>query len=279
MKLIVVCNNVPDTVQAMLTELGHTKVTHLPTCERASESPKNEITFVFSFPDFKLSLKLFNSEAYAKKTVVLFCPIVQAKSLEGALFLDVSKNKKGIDTIKSTYKNLSVDVLSAYLAKPYKSKKVKEKDKEFKYCLIDTVRSGSLLNPLMTLLYTVKAEGGVKIKHIVLKWLVSKDKISALEKQLNDTYDFCTVSKKFCAKLIELLSSDLGKNYKLALSKIELKKGTEDAENITQIAKKHETDDYELRYIINVMCKAKKHLLNGRDIASLYNKDFKTLKK
>jgi hypothetical protein len=185
-------------------------------------------------------------------------------------FLDVVK-KSGPYTITSEYKNLSLETLEKLIAKPFKTKrKVKEEDKEFKFLLIDGVRAGSLLNPLMTLLYSVKAEGAVKIKEIVLSWLVSKDKIDALSKSLKSAYEWGTVSTKFCTSLIELLTSELGQNYKKAFSKIESMKEAGEKPNAVSIAKKYGIDDYELRYILTNLINTRHHKLDGMNVTQVH---------
>jgi hypothetical protein len=220
-----------------------------------------------------------NSEAYEKKTVFLFAQVVRVKYLTNAYFLDLVKEKGKNYSISSEYKNLNLDTLAAYLEKSFKTnRKVKEEDKEFKYLLIEGVRAGSLLNPLMTLLYAVKAEAGVKIKEIVLNWLVSNDKISALAKDLKNSYEWGVVSTRFCEKLIELLSSDLGKRYKLALSQIEEVKDSGEKPNTIAIAKKHDIDDYELRYIINTMINVRKNKNDGKTVAQIHKEMIKNAK-
>jgi hypothetical protein len=274
MKLLIVSNNVPDTIQKMFVELDKEDITYLEVNSKVPKKLKTEILFLMSHADFRNNLERLNSEEYLKKTVVLFAPIVKVKYLTNASYLDV-KSDKGMYSITSEYKNLDIDLLEKQLAKPYKKRKVKEENVEFKYLLLDGIRSGSLLNPLMTLLYSVKAEGSVKIKEMVLSWLVSKKKLEVLTKQLKDCYEWGTVSSKFCGALIDLLSSDLGKNYKLALSKIEEAKEAGEKPNTVSIAKKHGVDDYELRYILNNLINTRKHLLDGKTVTHVHAKQKK----
>jgi hypothetical protein len=275
MRLLISCNNIPDTVQKMFAELDKDSITYLEVNSKVPKKLKTDTLFLLSFSDFKRNLVRLNSEEYLKKTVVLFAPIVKVKYLTHAYFLDV-KSDKGMYSITSEYKNLCIENLERQLSKPFKKRTVKEENTEFKYLLIDGVRSGSLLNPLMTLLYSVKAEGSVKIKEMVLSWLVSpKQDIASLSKQLKSSYEWGTVSSKFCGALIELLSSDLGQRYKMVLSKIEAIKATGEKPNTVALAKKHEVDDYELRYILNNLINTRKHLLDSKTVDYVHAKQKK----
>ena len=76
MKLLICCNNIPDTVGEILTELGK-EYQCLPIGANYSKKYKHEILMVLTFHEFKQNIKVFNSSLYENKTVILFCPIVQ----------------------------------------------------------------------------------------------------------------------------------------------------------------------------------------------------------
>lgn len=263
MKLIAVCNNTPDTIYKMLEELEKTDITYIQYNSKIPSRIKTEYMFIFSFYDFRSGLKTLNSEAYKNKTVFLFCPIVSAKALSKIYFLDVAKTRKTEYSIKSMYKDLSLEILSAYLDKPYRVKKIIILDRAYAYTLIDHAKSGSLLNPLMTILYTVKAEGGLKVKEVVFKWLASKKGVEDLQKWLNEAYKFGMVTQGFAKSLLNLFNSDLGKMYKKAF--IEILDQTEKSD-IAKVAKKYDIDSYELRYIVNTLLKTKKHGNIGKNL-------------
>jgi hypothetical protein len=271
MKLICITNNVPDTVYEMLNDLEYTSITFQEINKKSPAKLKTDAIFILTYSDFKANLETLNSEAYEKKTVFLFAPIVRVKYLTHAYFLDLVKDKGKNYSMTSEYKNLSLETLDGYLKKPFKSgRKIKEDEKEFRYHLIEGVRAGSLLNPLMTLLYVVKAEAGVKIKELVLDWLVSKNKIEVLDKKLKNSYQWGVVSNKFCEKLIQLLESDLGKKYKLAFTEIEIAKEAGEKSVIPAVAKKYDIDAYELKYIVNNMLKVRKNKLDGKSITEIH---------
>jgi hypothetical protein len=281
-KVICVCNNVPDTIISLLSDIvKDVKYSLLEINKKYPKIPKSKFLFALSFPDFLNSLKKVNSDNYNETTIFLFCSAVQAKTLSHVYLLDLMKNSKTSCLIKSFYKDLSPEVLSGFLHKSFSSKrKVREIDKEFKYRLIDSIKSGSLLNPMMTLLYSVKADGHIRIKQLIFEFLTSsKMKVSDLESMLKKSYEWGTISTQFRTKLIALLTSELGQKYKSVLQKVYDSRKSSEVISIQSLAKKNEIDAYEIKYIMNVLMKQKKKSLTGKCFTEIYNKENRVAKK
>jgi hypothetical protein len=272
-KVIAVCNTVPDTISSMLKSCTEVVPTYLEVGTRLSKVPKKEIIYVLTHRDFISNLKIINSEAYGETTIFLFCPVVNAKTLTRILFLDVAKNSTSSNTIRSLYKDPSPDALKGYLDKEFKRQTIKEIDKEYKYCIVESMVKGSLLNPLMTLLYSIKAEENLRIKNLIFDYFSSKTKFSNFEEQLVHSYEWKTVTKQIRLKLLTLLDSEVGRKYVSTLRDfIASKSDKEHSFNLKGACKKAGIEEYEIKYIANNMMKKRQKNLTGVYLKDLHNK-------
>jgi len=268
-KVIAICNNVPDTINSMLNELGYNDVKIIQSGTLMTK--KDKFCMILSFLDFKNNLKLINSEQHVNSTVFLFCPVIKVKSFKNIIFLDVVKNSATSCLIRSLYKDPSKAKLKGILDAEHTTKKVKEIDKEFKYHLVESMQTGSLLNPMMTLLYSVKAEAHIRIKEMIFNYFLSKKTIAELEKDLIKSYEWGSVSKNCRIGLINLLQSDIGKTYKDVFTLVSTKKKADEKFNLASIAKKRGIDDYEIKYIMSTLMSKKKKSAKGKSLTEIYN--------
>lgn len=279
MKLISVCNNVPDTVGALLKDLNITDIKLQTFGTKVSKVPKHKYLFILFYQDFIFNLKRLNSKNYSDVTVFLFCPIIWAKKLSHNKFLDVAFSKKDTNVLSYKYKDVSLELLHGLLERKFTTKKVEEIHKDFKVYIVNSILSGSLLNPLMTLLYSVKAETNILIKEMMFKYLTGIWTIQKLEKELDKSSEWGTITKSCRIKLFELLKSDIGKAYKEALTLLQKSKETKEPVNINKLAKEYGIEVYEIKYILNTLMKQKKPCISGRTMDSLHKKELKVFKK
>ena len=279
MKLIAVCNNVPDTIGSMLSDLKITNVKVHTFGTKVPKIPKHKYFFILSYTDLINNLKRLNGESYCDITVFLFCPVIWAKKLSNVKYLDVSSSKKTSNVLSYHYKDISLDLFRGILDSPFSTKKVKEIHKDFKVYIVNNILSGSLLNPLMTLLYSVKAETNILLKEMMFKYLTGDWSLSDLEKELNKTSEWGSVTKPCKTKLLELLKSDIGKAYRKCLTTLQTSKETKEPASINKLAKEHGIEVYEVKYILNTLMKQKKPCISGRTMDSLHKKELKVFKK
>ncbi len=252
-KVLCCCNNIPDTITHFLTSLGYSADSDISIFEygqKFGKTPRSKFIYFLEFSDFLRNIKIINSEQYKCATIFIFCTIVNANSISNVILLDV---KSKSDILQFSYKNITPDTLNKILTKSFKSYQVEIGDKEYKHQLIEQLRIGSFLNPLMTLLYSVKAEGHAYVKNLIFEFMSTDVPISVLESLLKDSYEWGTISKQCRSKLIELLSSDIGQKYKMAVNEV-CSSGLTSSKDIAIISRRYEIDAYEVKYMLKSSC-------------------------
>lgn len=276
MRCIISANSAPDLIYRLLLQTGVDKKDVFTLPVRGSvKAVKAKNIFVLNYPDFLKNLEMLNSKKFNGVNVFLFAPAIRAKMLTPARFLDMSFKEKNVNLVKSVFIQPELDLLKGILLSVPEDKPVGILYADFQARLVDNIKNGSLLNPLMTLIYTLKAETQISVKAIIFGWLFSGKKLKVLEKELDEIAPWGKLSKRFKEQLLGILKTDMGKAYCSVFAKIgELheakKKDKEAAFNPGAIAKKAKLDSYEIRYIYNSFYKPANKTIEGRTLHDIY---------
>jgi hypothetical protein len=241
----------------------------------STKDVKTKHVFILTYPDFIRNLKRLNSTKFNGVNVYLFAPAIKAKMLKPAKFLDMSFKTKNVNLVKSTFVLPELDLLKGILSADIVDKPVGLIYEDFQARLIDNIKNGSLLNPLMTLIYSLKAGTQIKAKAVIFAWLFSGKKITVLEKNLDNMESWGKLSKRFKTQLVEVLKTEMGKAYREVFAKIgELHEAKKVDKTVTfnpgAIAKKAKLDAYEIRYIYTSFYKPANKTIEGRTLHDIY---------
>lgn len=269
-----VANHSPDQAVATLIakkvieDMSELAIVQSGTVLKENKKPARSILFILSISDFYRNLTVLNSERYASAQVFVFASPLRIRELHNAIPLDFEINpavagmgfllKKELDmvTYRSTVKRKEAETIS-------------RKTTEYLTTLTDNVKRGSLLNPLMTFLYTLPSSTHqTPVKEAVAKYLYKGQSFAKLEENL-DGIKGVVITKRIRDKLKEILKSEIGENYKAAFKAYREMKDEGKNPAIAAICKKFGTSDYEMKYIKSIVeASAANKPMRGKTIAA-----------
>ena len=269
-----VANHSPDqavaflTAKKIITDMSELAIVQSGTLLKENKKPARTILFILNIADFYRNLAVLNSDRYSEAQIFVFASPLRIRELANVVALDFEVNpaaagmgfllKKEIDlpTYRAAIKRKEIDTIS-------------RKATEYLTTLTDNVKRGSLLNPLMTFLYTLPSSTHqTPVKEAVALYLYKGQTFSKLEEKL-DAIQGVVITKRIRDKLKEILKSEIGENYKAAFKAFRETKDTGKTPAISAICKKFGTSDYEMKYLKSVVeaSQATKPL-RGKTIAS-----------
>lgn len=269
-----VSNQSPDQVLLFLKKKGEIKefsdvaIVPVGTKLKADKKPSRKILFIVSVSDLYRNLEVLNSARYKGRQVFVFASPLRLVELENTAFLDFERStvNSGLGYI---LKN-KIDLQRYKVALKEESGPVSRKDTKYLTSLIDTVKKGSLLTPLMTYIYTLPSSTHqTPVKEAVASYLYKGLSWTKLESTL-DSIKGVAVSQRTKDKLKEILRTEIGENYRQAFALYRETKEGGKTPSLASICKKFETSDYEMRYIKSIIeDRDEKKPSRGKSLASL----------
>lgn len=253
MKVYGVCNHSPDFLFVWLKKLysvSSSEIYILPENDFLTVRPRKNVKIVFflSNRSFRRNLEIVNSKHYKNISAILFASPIDIHSYENIFPLDFMES----DDI-----HLDAFLLQSLNKKRFSfsadSSLIERNKTDYLQNVLEHLKSfGSLLNPLMTFVYTLPSGSHQKpVKEMVCRWLYEDSDISELEKSLDKVSVSMSFSSKQKKRLIDILSSDVARKYKNALA--EYKRSVQNEETIYKIVYKWSVSAYELRYILSIV--------------------------
>jgi hypothetical protein len=206
-----------------------------------SRSPTKKFLLATSVTSLRRNLNLLNSKPYSEVSIFIFGSALALSNLKGLHALDYKH---------SDLSPVMFDVLSPTLAR-YKSGLGKHRVScsvetvDFLKLLTDSVKLGSLLNPLMTFIYTLPSsthQTPAKI-HIARAIYYGHSQSKFLNALDSESVGF---SPRVRNRLVELLMSDIGVNYTEAFA-------TYRSHGLNEACSKHNVNSYELAYLASIV--------------------------
>lgn len=249
MKLFCITNHSPVQVQAFLDKTDEIKPGRIhihPVGSEIEKAPTKPYLFLLNITDFLRNQDTLNSKKYTNTIVFLFTSPFRAIELTNATLLDVEQHER------HTYKYVFRSLQKANYVRGLKREtdKVERSEDFYLYKIVEDVKYGSLLTPLMTFIYTLpKSTHQTPVKEAVVNYLFGKKgKITKYlaKKQVE-------LGPKSLAKLEDILSSEPGQAYKKALEyqRVHPDKSTKILE------KKFDVKSYELKYLRKILASQK----------------------
>lgn len=239
---------------------------------KADKPLKRKVIFIVSITDFFNNAKVI-SESASEALVFLFASPLRVNEIKGMTPLDFEPNE---EYQGMAYRLTAIDPERFRVAlKNPAPERIYRDTTNYLTQLIETVKQGSLLNPLMTFIYMLpRASHQTPVKESVAQGFYhgwSSDKVfeSIAGKDLQ-------LSNKAANVLEGILTSDIALAYAEAfkLYRVAKKSGTV---NLKSICKKCSTSDYEMRYLVSVVeGRLTKVKSRGKSIANLDIKEPKS---
>lgn len=273
MKLFIACMSSPvQVIKALQNECGmeRTDVCIHPinarfadNAELKAEAKAAKVILVQQYSDFIAQLSLFN--AYPR-TVILLAPVLHAERLSDDVseVFNCTNGIEYLDTVPATISTSTVHrfhPLDTKLLKhhdfsaTYTAGFVAVNDEEYLPKLIDSVRSGSLLNNLMSAVYRIgKATTQKMVKSAFIRWMVEDGSDwELLSLMLTD----CGLSDSSIKKISDIIRKD-GALHLTIIAQLRKTRADKEEDGTLKVdsaalARKYpDFDAYELRYILKV---------------------------
>ena len=238
--------------------------------------PKRAALAIVSIQDFLKNAKTLNSLAYKDAIVVVFASALRIRELHNCFALDSEPTKESGGVVVRMTK-LSRVRLKQGLKAPCND--VFRQDRKFLIALTDSVKSGSLLNPLMTFIYTLSsATQQTPVKEACAAFFHGGLTFSAMLSMLKSKYGV-TLTDRQVSTLSGILEGDVGKSFSGLFKDYRLAKKTasDKTVNLESLCKKHGTAIYEVRYLLSVVGEALERgtAYRGKSISSITDEETK----
>ncbi len=254
-------NHSPDqAMQSMLSKgivADPSEVAILPSGSRLKENkkPVRSVIFVLCVSDFDRNVAVFNSKKYADVRVFIFASPLRIKELNNVVALDFDSNPAGLGLGFVLRKDFNM--VAYRKALKTENENVKKEPAHYLRVLTDNAKLGSLLNPLMTFIYTLpSATHQTPVKEAVAQYLYKGLTYKRFEEMLDELRDI-TVTKRVRDRLKEILTSEVGENYRSAFKALSLvprdKLVIKDKAALQAICAKYNTSDYEMSYVRSIV--------------------------
>jgi hypothetical protein len=171
MKLFTVTNHTPLQLRDWLIKnekLSPEDFYIHPLGTKFPERPKRKYSLILNLQDLYRNVEVLNSKSYKDYVVFLFCAPFRAIELENSTMLDCVQNERNI--FKFDFQNLKIAFFKKSLAAV--GGKVERQVDKYLYKIVEDVREGSFLTPLMTFLYKLnKQTHQIPVKEVVVDYI------------------------------------------------------------------------------------------------------------
>lgn len=247
-------NHSPDQAMNSLVSKGiinePSEIAVLPSGIRLKENKKpiRSVLFILNVQDFQRNLTVLNSVRYENVQVFIFASPLRIRELQNVLALDFDVNPTANGLGFTMRKDFNM-VAYRKAMKKEGAEEVSKVTTHYLGILTENVKRGSLLNPLMTFIYTLpSATHQTPIKEAVAHYLYKFQSFKAFEESLDGLRNI-TITKRVRDRLKEILTSEIGENYKAAFKALSSEKDA----TIKSVCEKFRTSDYEMKYIQSIV--------------------------
>lgn len=214
--------------------------------------PKRKALALVNIQDFLKNAKTLNSAAYNDTIVVVFASALRIRELQNCFALDSEPTKESGGVVVRTTKMSRVRLRQCLKTS---HNDVFRQDRKFLITLIDSVKSGSLLNPLMTFIYTLSSSTHqTPVKEACAAFFHNGLSFDAMIRMLKKKYGV-TLTERQSNTLSGILEGETGKSFRNLFKDYRASKSTagDKAVNLDSLCKKHGTAIYEVRYLLSVV--------------------------
>lgn len=244
-----VCNHSPDQVVTFLTKrkviqsLADVELITAGTILK--KTPKSSVVFFLSISDFLRNVQFINGDKMEQHQVFVFGSPLRLNELNDCYILDMEHNPSCRGLGFTLLHRLDV----AKYRQARKSQDVHRKTHEYLTVLTDNIKVGSLLGPLMTYIYTLPSSSHqTPVREAVCRFIYYGKPLSELTNVLDEIKGI-VISKRTHQALMEILDSEVGRNYVSAFKEYREKKKDGSNVNLAPLCRKFNVHDFEMKYI------------------------------
>lgn len=242
MNLFCVTNHTPLQLRDWLQKHGEidspNDVNIHPVGIPLDKKPKKKFLLILNLQDMLRGMEKLNSKEYKNTIVFLFCAPFRAIELDNAVMLDSAVSE---DRFKFELGKLRFKSYKDALKKPITTARNPDK---YLYTIVEDVKEGSFLTPLMTFIYTLPRstlQTPVKEAVVLHVWHGKTLDKALAERQIE-------LSAKQKSNLVEILESK-GSQYIEALKFFKAKRKEDKKYPLKSLEKLYKVQAYELAYL------------------------------
>ena len=251
MQLIGVGNHSPEQVISWLVRKGHKpkSLTIVPSGKLISPNKakkyKRMILFM-TYRDFRRNWKLVNEPAFASKIFFVLGTPSKLYEFDQMTFADFDpvKGQRSFGfKLYSKFKDINLKT---------KGKNIPSRCKTrfFMPNLIEAVKQGSLLNKLMSAIYTVKGSSNQKqLTLAICEWLYRGESPGLLKQRIQKYGGQLKITELMCTRFEGILLTEIGFSFQEAFEEVRQYKKKNRTIPFREIGQKYGIPDFELRYI------------------------------
>lgn len=247
-------NHSPDQAMNSLVAKGiiddPSEIAILPSGIRLKEKkkPMRSVMFILDVADFLRNLIVLNSVRYENVQVFIFASALRVRELQNVIALDFDVNPTANGLGFTMRKDFN---MTAYkrATKGEGAEEVLKVSTPYLGMLTENVKRGSLLNPLMTFIYTLPSSTHqTPIKEAIAQYFYKSLSYAKFEESLNELRNI-TITKRVRDRLKDILTSEVGENYRNAFKALTTEKNA----TIASICQKFHTSEYEMTYLKSIV--------------------------
>lgn len=213
---------------------------------------------ILRYADLIQNLEALNSRKFRDKPVFVFCSVVRLQDLIGVQVLDNDR----IQDCTFRLSGLSKHDLAHYLFDVKDTHgMVQKKGLEFLPQLVKDLIQGSLLNPLLTILYQLPLAQQSAARSKIFEWMASDQPVKALLTGLVSIGKLggASMPEAVISNLVNTLDSPLGKEYRAAVEWVFARRASKKPVPYKQLIRKFKVTAFEIKYIVSILVKNKKN--------------------
>lgn len=216
----------------------------------ATKKPAVPYILCLTLADFNRNLNVFNSRSYDNVVVLVFASALRLHELRGSTPLDFAVDAENISGCAFKMSDtISLSVLRKTLRRG--STQVVRTNANYLHNMMDSVREGSLLNPLFTFLYTLNSGSQHHpVKDLCVRWLYSGKKVELLKEKLVALEHPLSANKS--STLLSILTSKEALAVRKLFRDMRQARRAGDAVNVKSLCKQHGVHEYEISYLLSV---------------------------
>lgn len=211
------------------------------------KKPMRNVFFILSISVFYRNIDTFNQAKYDNCQIFIFSSPLKLHELDGVVGIDF------VPSLVST--GFGFSVLDHIDTKQYRiacksSRQCVRRKIPYIQNLVASTKDGSLLTPLMTLIYSMPASNQSIVKKAAIEYLINGNG-STLEATILGMSP--QPSAKFLSALQTLLKSEIAKQYSIALKSVRKHK----PRDVKEFCKEFKVSEYEINYLTSILHGAK----------------------
>lgn len=211
------------------------------------QNPGGKVVFIPDAQTATRNIKVLNSADYTGIIVFVFASALRLKEISGCTLLDstLSEDPMAPGSVKL---GLRIRKLRSVLTRQTQHKLEKDA-KDYLKDMVDHVKRGSLLNPLMSFIYTLPSSTHqTPVKKACAEFFIKGDSytntLRSIERELGMSLTVLAESR-----LRTILTSDVSNNYRAFFKAY---KSTITDSAMKELCVTHSTAPYEVRYLLSV---------------------------